>query len=168
AGNPRQHRRRGRGLPSPRTLPPLADRVRRDSRRRHPRRAPQARVPRVPPLRRAALARERRVAVHLHTAGKGNFWRDLPYMLATIAAGRPLLLQLHGAGFERFYDGCDTAARALIRWVLERAGAVIVATDSRRSWVRSICRNANAVAVPNPVEPIQSAGAPAQRNIILF
>ena len=114
------------------------------------------------------LARERRVAVHLHTAGKGNFWRDLPYMLATIAAGRPLLLQLHGAGFERFYDGCDTAARAVISWILERAAAVIVATDSRRSWVRSVCRNANAVAVPNPVEPIQSAGAPAQRNIILF
>ena len=53
------------------------------------------------------LARERRVAVHLHTAARGNFWRDLPYMLATIAAGRPLIVQLHGAGFERFYDACD-------------------------------------------------------------
>ena len=61
------------------------------------------------------LARERRVAVHLHTAARGNFWRDLPYMLAAIATGRPLLVQLHGAGFERFYDACDSAGRALRR-----------------------------------------------------
>src|SRR5260221_220286 len=114
------------------------------------------------------LARERRVAVHLHTAARANFWRDLPYMLASIAAGRPLLLQLHGAGFERFYDRCDTAARAVIRFVLERAASVIVATDSRRSWVRSICRNANAVVVPNPVMPIDVAPAPGKRNMILF
>jgi glycosyltransferase involved in cell wall biosynthesis len=114
------------------------------------------------------LARERRVAVHLHTAARGNFWRDLPYMLATIAAGRPLVLQLHGAGFERFYDVCDTAARAVIRFVLERAAAVVVATDSRRSWVRSICRNANAVSVPNPVPAIEAKHAPEQRHLILF
>ena len=118
------------------------------------------------------LARERRVAVHLHTAANGNFWRDLPYMLASIAAGRPLFLQLHGAGFERFYDRCDSLARATIRFVLNRAAAVIVATDSRRSWVRSVCRNANAVALPNPVEPIRTetsgSGTPESRNMILF
>ena len=114
------------------------------------------------------LARERRVAVHLHSAARGNFWRDLPYMLATIAARRPLLLQLHGAGFERFYDRCDTAARALVRFVLDRSAAVIVATDSRRSWVRSICRNANAINVPNPAAGIEAVRAPEGRNMILF
>lgn len=114
------------------------------------------------------LLRERRVAVHLHTGPAANFWRDLPYMLATIAAGRPLLVQIHGAGFERFYDRCDTAARAVIRFVLDRASAVVVATDSRRSWVRSICRNANAVSLPNPVEAIQAASSPGQRNMVLF
>jgi glycosyltransferase involved in cell wall biosynthesis len=114
------------------------------------------------------LARERRVAVHLHTAARGNFWRDLPCMLATIAARRPLLLQLHGAGFERFYDGCDSMARSLIRFVFNRAAAVIVATDSRRSWVRSICRNANAVSVPNPAAGIDVARVPERRNMVLF
>lgn len=114
------------------------------------------------------LARERRVAVHLHTGPAGNFWRDLPCMLATIAAGRPLLLQLHGAGFERFYDRCDSMARTLIRFVFNRAAAVIVATDSRRSWVRSICRNANAASVPNPAAGIDVARAPERLNMILF
>ena len=115
-----------------------------------------------------ALLRERRVAVHLHTAAHGNFWRDLPYMLATLGAGRPLLLQLHGAGFERFYDACDSTSRTLVRYVLNRAAAVIVATDSRRSWVRSICRNAHAVTLPNPVEQIPAGAAPQERNLILF
>jgi glycosyltransferase involved in cell wall biosynthesis len=45
---------------------------------------------------------------------------------------------------------------------------VIVATDSRRSWVRSICRNANAVTVPNPAAGIDVARAPERRNMILF
>ena len=114
------------------------------------------------------LARERRVAVHLHTAARGNFWRDLPYMLATIAAGRPLLLQIHGAGFERFYDRCDSMARTVIRTILNRAAVVIVATDSRRSWVRSICRNANAVSVPNPAAGIDVTRVPERRNMVLF
>jgi glycosyltransferase involved in cell wall biosynthesis len=114
------------------------------------------------------LARERRVAVHIHTAARGNFWRDLPYLLAAIAAGRPLLVQIHGAGFERFYHRCDTAARALIRFVLDRASAVVVATDSRRSWVRSICRNANALSVPNPAAGIDAARAPESRPMVLF
>ena len=114
-----------------------------------------------------ALLRERRLAVHLHTGPGGSFWRDLPYMLATVAAGRPLLLQLHGAGFERFYDRCDSTARTLIRYVLNHAAGIVVATDSRRSWVRSVCRNATVVTVPNPVAPIDAARA-GQRNTILF
>ena len=114
------------------------------------------------------LARERRVAVHLHTAARGNFWRDLPYMLATIAAGRPLLLQLHGAGFERFYDGCDSMARSLIRYILNHAAAIIVATESRRSWVRSVCRNANCASLPNPVAPIPEMNSKKKSNLILF
>ncbi len=114
------------------------------------------------------LARDRRVAVHVHTAARGNFWRDLPFMLATIAAGRPLLVQLHGAGFERFYDRADMFGRTAVRFVLERAAAVIVASDSRRAWVRSVCRNANAVAIPSPVEPIEAGEPPQQRNMILF
>jgi len=114
------------------------------------------------------LAGERRSAVHLHTAANGNFWRDLPYMLAALAAGRPLLLQLHGAGFERFYDRCDSTARTLVRYLLNSAAAVIVATDSRRSWVRSICRNAHAVTLPNPVEQVPAGVAPQERNMILF
>ena len=114
------------------------------------------------------LARERRIAVHLHTAAAGNFWRDLPVMLATLAAGRPLLLQLHGAGFERFYDGCDSMARTLIRSILNRAAAVIVATDSRRSWVRSICRNANAVSVPSPVALMPETNSQKKGNLVLF
>jgi glycosyltransferase involved in cell wall biosynthesis len=34
--------------------------------------------------------------------------------------------------------------------------------------VRSICRNANAVTVPNPVEAIPAAGTPQARNMVLF
>src|SRR5437899_517193 len=43
------------------------------------------------------LLKGARPAVHVHTAARGNFWRDLPFMAAALAARSPLLLQIHGS-----------------------------------------------------------------------
>jgi len=114
-----------------------------------------------------SLLRDRRAVVHVHTAARGNFWRDAPFMAAALAARCPLVLQIHGAGFERFHDGCDSASRALIRFFLEHAACVIVASESRRSWIRSVAREANAVCLPNPVD-IAATSAEKRPNLILF
>ncbi len=113
-----------------------------------------------------------RPAVHVHTAARGNFWRDVPFMAAALAARCPLLLQIHGSGFERFYDRCDSLSRATIGFFLERAACVVVASESRRAWVRSISRKANVVCVPNPVDIGEIAARPLadgeRPNLILF
>ena len=50
---------------------------------------------------RLLLARHRRALVHLHLSTRGNPARDAAFMAAALAARCPLVLQLHGAGFEQ-------------------------------------------------------------------
>jgi glycosyltransferase involved in cell wall biosynthesis len=108
-----------------------------------------------------------RIAVHAHVAVRG-FWRDAALLAPAFALRAPLLLQLHGTGFERFYDGCDAFARGIVRAVLERAGGVLVPSDSLRAWVRAAARNANVVCLPNPVAVETLAKDPYRPNLVLF
>jgi glycosyltransferase involved in cell wall biosynthesis len=107
------------------------------------------------------LARHRRLAVHLHTSARA-FLRDTVFMSAALAARCPLVLQLHGGGFERLSG--SWAARGL----LESAACVVVPCESMRAWVRSVARNAHALCVPGPVciEPL--AAAATRPNLVLF
>jgi len=107
------------------------------------------------------VARHRRLAVHLHTGARG-FVRDAVFMSAALAARCPLLVHLHGAGFER------RVPPALARFFFERAACVITPCESLRAWVRSVARNAHARCLPSPValEPAPAQGA--RPNLVLF
>ena len=104
----------------------------------------------------ALLAQHRRMVVHVHASAGAGFWRDAPFMGAALAAGCPLLVQLHGKGF----DGS-------MGWLLERAAAVCVPCEASRTWVRSIARNAEVVLVPPPVA-VSVPELPAKPNLVLF
>jgi glycosyltransferase involved in cell wall biosynthesis len=93
----------------------------------------------------AAFARHGRMPVHLHLSTRGNPVRDAAFAGAALAAGCPLLVQLHGAGFERSHGA------PLMRWLLEKAACVLVPCEAMRGWVRNLARNAHAVCVPMPV-----------------
>ena len=107
------------------------------------------------------LARHRRLAVHLHTSAPA-FLRDSVFMSAALAARCPLVLQLHGGGFERLSGGWA------VRSLLEGAACVITPCESLRAWVRGVARNAHALCVPSPVsvEPLPEAAA--RPNLVLF
>jgi glycosyltransferase involved in cell wall biosynthesis len=114
-----------------------------------------------------AIAQRQRFAVHAHVSTQG-FWRDAALLTPALAARAPLLLQLHGGGFERFHDDCDPAARALLRALFERAGCVIVPCESMRTWVRATARNAHVKMVPVPVSFEPLAKDPCRPNLVLF
>jgi glycosyltransferase involved in cell wall biosynthesis len=116
----------------------------------------------------ALLARERRVAVHVHVVSYRAFWREALFMALAIAARRRLLLQLHGAGFERFYNSSDAVGQAVLRFVFDRAACVIVPSESQRAWVRRVSRDAHVVCVPHPVEIGPAADLAGRPNLILF
>ena len=74
----------------------------------------------------AALAQRQSFAVHAHMSTQ-RFWRDAALLAPALAAGTPVLVQLHGGGYERFHDDWDPAARALIRTLFERAACAAYA-----------------------------------------
>ena len=107
------------------------------------------------------------VAVHAHVSVRG-FWRDAALIGAALAARAPVLLHLHGTGFERFHDQCDVMTRTLMRTLLERAAGVLVPCESVRAWTRFAAKQAHVVTLPNPValEPVTKD--PYRPNLVLF
>lgn len=108
-----------------------------------------------------ALAWHGRLVVHLHTGARA-FGRDAVFMSAALAARCPLVLQLHGGGFER------VAQLPLLRYFLERAACVIVPSESLRAWVRGLARGAHAVCLPGPVAPEPAVAGGVRPNLVLF
>jgi glycosyltransferase involved in cell wall biosynthesis len=114
----------------------------------------------------ALLARYRRAVLHVHTAAGTSFWRDSAYMGAAIAARCPVILHLHGGGFERFYDRSGTG-QAVVRYFLEHAACVAVPSQRMAAWVRSVSPAVRATFLPSPVliGPLHESARP---NLIVF
>jgi len=104
----------------------------------------------------ALLAQHRRLVVHVHATAGAGFWREAAFMGAALAAGCPLVVQLHGNGF-------DTS----IRWFLERAAVVCVPCEASRTWVRSVARKADVMLAPPPVA-LSVPEQAAKPNLVLF
>ena len=114
----------------------------------------------------SALARGG-VAVHAHVSVRG-FWRDAAIIAAALAARSPVLLHLHGTGFERFYGQCNRLQRAAVRELFERAACLATPSESLRGWVRGIARDAHAVHLPTPVVLEPLAADSCRGNLVLF
>jgi glycosyltransferase involved in cell wall biosynthesis len=108
-----------------------------------------------------------RVALHVHTHAS-SFWGDALFIAAALSARCPVILQLHGAGFESFYDRSDRAARAMIRFCLEHAACVVAPSESLCAWARGVTRKkARVVCLPNPVA-CDVALQLSRPNLVLF
>jgi len=114
------------------------------------------------------IGEHRGVAVHLHTAPGWHFRRDCIYLSAALATRCPVLLHLHGAGFEAYYDAAADAERYAIRFFLHRATCVAVPSESMRTWVRGIVRDANVSVLAAPVAIGAQASIEDRPNVILF
>ena len=116
----------------------------------------------------SALATRGRYALHVHTEAGFAFWRDAALMAPALAARCPVILHLHGAGFEASYDRADAPVRAAMRYVLERAACVVVPAESLRAWVRGVTRKeAHVVCLPNPVA-FDAPSSGSRGNLVLF
>jgi glycosyltransferase involved in cell wall biosynthesis len=115
------------------------------------------------------LARHRRAVLHVHSEPGAGFWRDAAFMAAAAAMRCPVVLQLHGSGFDRFYDQASSPARLLIELAFARAACVVAPCESMGIWIRSVARRARVACVPPPVAP-PAAGTPQQERspMVLF
>jgi glycosyltransferase involved in cell wall biosynthesis len=114
------------------------------------------------------LAQHRRIALHVHSVAQASFWRDCAFMAIAQAARCPVVLQLHGGGFDLFHDASSSVGRATIRFALERAAHVIVPSESLRAWTRSITRRARVSCIPSPVTLPAAVPASERQPVVLF
>jgi glycosyltransferase involved in cell wall biosynthesis len=106
--------------------------------------------------------------VHVHATPERGFWRDALFMALAIATRCPFILHLHGAGFDRLHDGAGSAARAVIRFLLEHAACIVVPCESSRNWIRGITRSAQVACLPNPVAPVETPQEARRASLVLF
>jgi glycosyltransferase involved in cell wall biosynthesis len=115
-----------------------------------------------------ALAPGRGAVVHVHTEATPGFWRDALFTGLALAARCPVILQLHGGGFQSQYERFGAPGRAAIRAMLERAAYVVVPCQALAAWTRAVAPRAEVACLPTPVAPAETAQDAARPNLVLF
>jgi len=67
--------------------------------------------------------------LHIHTCSGFTFWRDCLHFITGRVMGRRVVWHIHGGKFGQFLDGNQGWRRALARWALSSADAVVVLSD---------------------------------------
>jgi glycosyltransferase involved in cell wall biosynthesis len=118
----------------------------------------------------AALAiRHRDALLHVHAASRASFWRKAVFMLLAMAAGWRYIFHLHGGGFARFYEKeCGPMGRAVVRFFLDRATAIVVVSERWATWMRSITMNRRIVTLPNAVAVPAAFNAERSGALVAF
>ena len=117
----------------------------------------------------ARLALHRPALVHMHVASRASFWRKLIFFALARLARVPVLLHVHGGGFERFYDRSDAwLTQRLIRWMLTDAALVLALSPRWSSFFARIAPAARIVVLPNPVAPARAPAAGAIGGRVTF
>ena len=96
--------------------------------------------------------------VHIHTCSGFTFWRDCLHAIAARILGCRIVWHVHGGGFADFAARLNPLGRQLLRFMFERASAVIVLSEYWIGLLQTFAPRAKWRAVPNGV-PIPPAGA---------
>ena len=112
------------------------------------------------------LVANRPALVHMHVASRASFWRKLVFFALARLARVPVLLHVHGGGFERFYEGSSRwLTQPLIRWMLGSAAQVFALSPRWSDFFRRIAPAARVSVLPNPVTPAGLADEPVPGRI---
>jgi glycosyltransferase involved in cell wall biosynthesis len=113
--------------------------------------------------------------VHAQTSSRASFWRKSIFIVIALAARRPVILQLHGSEFERFYRiECGAFRKRLVRWILNHVDRVIVLSSQYQDMIQRIASAANVVKIFNPAPMANAALTPDSSqtertsNVVLF
>ena len=71
---------------------------------------------------------------HINVAPRGSTFRKMAFAAVARASGVPVLLHLHGSGYDRFFEKCPSPGPSLIRRFFDRADRVAVLGDHWRSF----------------------------------
>jgi glycosyltransferase involved in cell wall biosynthesis len=100
----------------------------------------------------ALLLRRRVSLLHIHFSSRASFWRKSFFFFAAWLFRVPVILHLHGGGFQLFYEReSGPVGKMLIRFVFNHAARVIVLSQTWKAWLETISRNQKIIPIYNPV-----------------
>ncbi len=101
--------------------------------------------------------------IHIKIASHGSFARKL--VVASLARTRrvPVLVHVHGGGFDQFVAESPAVVRALARWLLESTPQVLSLSERWAEKLRPLFPNAHIEVLANPVEVARFAAVAQQR-----
>ncbi len=93
--------------------------------------------------------------------------RDIPLLLVTRRLGRRRVLHFHGSMCDQLEEPGREVFKAVSRWEVKHAGAVLLLSDEERQRWRSFCDGARFETVLNPFVPsAQALAAPARVPLV--
>lgn len=90
--------------------------------------------------------------IHIHTASYSSFWEKLPFILAGRIFSKPVILHVHGARFDQFYQSSSISVRRLIKKILCLCNPVITLSGFWRKYFTSVIGLENVQLVENGID----------------
>ena len=90
--------------------------------------------------------------VHIHTASWWSFRKLFVLIVIAKAAGRKVVIHLHGGEFDVYYDRSFFVERTLIRYCFGLADSVVVLSEEWRAKVARFCDAGKIAIISNGVE----------------
>jgi len=88
--------------------------------------------------------------VHIHTASYHSFLRKSVFVLLANMLNRPIVLQIHGGGFDRFVEGASPLLTCMIGRVFRSAQCILLLSETKARELGEAFPNLHAEIVPNP------------------
>lgn len=106
--------------------------------------------------------------VHIHTASTTSFFRNAMSIYVAKLFKVKIILHIHGAKFDVFYNDGNILTKKLITNILNKVNVIIVLSSAWERFIRPITKNQNINIVFNPVDiHLYSHKAKSQRENIL-
>ncbi len=96
--------------------------------------------------------------LHIHTASDASFARKSRIAAMGQLWRRKVILHVHGAEFDRFFDEAGTSLKRVITWRLMWADLVIALSEGWRERLRQMSPEARIRVLPNPIDTRTFAG----------
>jgi glycosyltransferase involved in cell wall biosynthesis len=107
------------------------------------------------------LIRFRPTVIHLHASTRGSFVRKAILFWISRPTRVPVILHMHGSGFQADYENSPRPVQTVIRATLCRANAFVTLGEVWAARMRVIAPTARITAIPNAVRLACRAGQPA-------
>jgi glycosyltransferase involved in cell wall biosynthesis len=102
----------------------------------------------------------RRTIAHIHTCSGLSYFLDVAYLFLARLRRVPVVLHVHGAGFDGFLADLGPIAGALARWAARRAARVVVLSEEWHRRLAPRLPGSRLSVIANGIAPLPIAGSP--------